>query len=688
MARPPAKPRILLYILRRDTRLSDNPIFHQLSLLSSQDDTPGKQSQMGGPDAAPIHHADSPDFTHLLPVYIFPANQVEISGFLESSSDHSPYPEARSHVAGVWRTGPHRAKFMAEGVWNLKDRLESLGCDSGLQVRVGMTPDVIEQMLDWYSEETEHGGPRAEIAGIWMTSDQGVEEKADEMEVKNLAASRDIAFKLWDDEKYFLHEYVLIGPHKALLTEFSEDLPFNKDKLSELPDIFTTYRKSLEPLRSRPRPTLPTPTRLPPLPPDIPPQSAPFEVPNDLSSLKERLLSPLERDPTFGLPVSSSWPTGVQPAESAHPFSGGEAAAQERLQHLISSGAMSSYKTTRNGLLGLDFSTKLSAYLAQGHLTARQIHWAMVGFEDGKGDGKEVESYGKGENDGTAHVRFELVWRDYMRLCLMKYGDRFYHLDGIQEPHGKYKKQSDSGRPPRKRWKHIGSAGSHGSELAKNRKTFERFCSGRTGTGLIDASNRELFFTGYTSNRARQNVASYIAVHLGIDWRVGAEWYESMLVDHDAASNWGNWQYVSGVGMDPRPDRKFNPVKQALGYDREGKYIKAWVPELRGVELSTEGREIDQDRMMGLCQAFRLSDSDKKRLGLKGLDWVENPLIKIDFVVNRNRAPNVGGQGGRDRGRGRGPGPWGVRGRSRDFRRLGNEDRSGWTRDENETPAA
>ena len=78
--------------------------------------------------------------------------------------------------------------------------------------------------------------------------------------------------------------------------------------------------------------------------------------------------------------------------------------------------------------------------------------------------------------------------------------------------------------------------------------------------GLIDASQRELNHTGYNSNRTRQNVASFLAKHLYIDWRYGAEYYEMMLIDHDVHSNWSNWQYVSGVGNDPRGEsRIFNP---------------------------------------------------------------------------------------------------------------------------------
>lgn len=330
---------------------------------------------------------------------------------------------------------------------------------------------------------------------------------------------------------------------------------------------------------------------------------------------------------------------------------------------------MSSYKATRNGMLGLDFSTKLSAYLAQGHLTARQIHWAMDDFEAGRGEGNDAEGYGKGENEGTAAVRFELLWRDYMRLCQMKFGARMFDIHGIQDPSDL--KLNDDKRPPRKRWRYLDKSGGAGDDPAKTRETFERFRSGRTGMGLIDASNRELFLTGYTSNRARQNVASFLSSHLGIDWRVGAEWYEFLLIDYDVANNWGNWQYVAGVGNDPRQGRIFNPVKQALDYDKQGEYIKAWIPELRGVKImktdGKENKEVDQQKMMGLYQAWRLSEWEKEQLGLKGIDWVERPLVRIQFSVSRGKGDNSG----RGRGRGRG-----GRGRGRgQFKRMGDQDK-------------
>jgi cryptochrome len=327
-------------------------------------------------------------------------------------------------------------------------------------------------------------------------------------------------------------------------------------------------------------------------------------------------------------------------ASSVHPLDGGEDQAQGRLGHLIRTGAMSSYKETRNGLLGVDFSTKLSAYLALGCLTARQIHEEMAGYEDGKMDKfKDVTGYGEGENDGTRAVRFELLWRDYMRLCTRKFGPRLFRDSGFREEYkGKWKTANPGVQ----------------DEVAV---TLQRFMAGTTGMGLIDASQRELYHTGYTSNRARQNVASFLTKHLGIDWRYGAEWYECLLVDYDVSSNWSNWQYVAGVGNDPRGEaRIFNPVKQAFDYDKDGEYVRAWVPEVQPLE-----------KLENVFQAWTASKADLDRHHLSDNVMVTHPIKKIEFSVEgkpkasrrpymRRRGRGGNGNGGNGHGNGNGNG--------------------------------
>lgn len=427
-------------------------------------------------------------------------------------------------------------------------------------------------------------------------------------------------------------------------------------------------------MREAPRKVRAAPTTLPPLPSYIPAQFEPFEIPTSLDDIVAALSSPLS--PNLQLPDAPEMPSN---AKSAHPFKGGAGAGLDRVKHLITNGSMSAYKDTRNGLLGLDFSTKLSAWLALGCITARQVHWYLFDFEDGRTPlGRESPGYGKGENKGTAAVRFELLWRDYMRLCTRKFGHRLFKVSGYRDDtssqwkyvspsHGTKGRSSSSTSTDQHRYPRAG-----GSNDADTAAAVQRFLIGKTGTGLIDASQRELFLTGYTSNRARQNVASYLAKHLGIDWRIGAEWYETNLIDYDVSSNWGNWQYVAGVGNDPRGEQRvFNPVKQAMDYDGKGDYVRAWVPELRDVGHSPED-------LMGLFQAWRLSEEDKSRLGLSGVEWVEKPLVRINFSLNRRGGgtPNRGrGGGGGGGGRGRG----GRKGRGGRNDRTGPMEKAGFT---------
>lgn len=176
-------PRVLVYLLRRDLRVADNPILHDISRSAQQS-----------------HHP----FTHLLPVYVFAAQQIEVSGFLSSSADKSPFPEARSIAGGFWRCGPHRAKFLAESVWDVKTSLEKVG--SGLEIRVGMVGQVIEDLLEGLKQKN------IDVHGVWMTSEEGVEEKREEREVEQAAGKAKADFKLWTDEKYLVDEYVLVLP--------------------------------------------------------------------------------------------------------------------------------------------------------------------------------------------------------------------------------------------------------------------------------------------------------------------------------------------------------------------------------------------------------------------------------------------------------------------------------------------
>ena len=172
--------RVLVYLLRRDLRVADNPIFHEIGKISQQSQKP---------------------FTHVLPLYVFPAQQIEVSGFLSGSDAKSPYPEARSQTGNFWRCGPHRVKFLSESVWDLKKELEKLGSD--LVIRVGMLGDVLQDLL----KQFQNAGEKASVTSVWMTEEEGVEEKREENDVRRIAKEAGVDFKLWIDEKYYIDEY-------------------------------------------------------------------------------------------------------------------------------------------------------------------------------------------------------------------------------------------------------------------------------------------------------------------------------------------------------------------------------------------------------------------------------------------------------------------------------------------------
>jgi deoxyribodipyrimidine photo-lyase len=298
-----------------------------------------------------------------------------------------------------------------------------------------------------------------------------------------------------------------------------DDLPF---AVRELPGTFTAFRRRVERDVTL-RDALPAPTSLPPLPASCDPGALPA-------------LADLGVD------------TPVDDPRERFRFRGGERAGLERLAAWVwRDDRLRTYKQTRNGLLDPDDASRLSPWLALGCLSARRVH-------------DEVRRYERTRvrNEDTAWLVVELLWRDYFRLAGEQAGDRLFAAGGVQ------------GLPfP---WRTLRDA--------EARAAFARWTSGTTGFPLVDASMRELRATGFTTNRARQNVASFLTRVLGLDWRLGAAWFESWLVDYDVTSNWGNWQYVAGVGHDARGFRFFNVHKQAMDYDPDASYLRHWLPEL------------------------------------------------------------------------------------------------------------
>lgn len=113
------------------------------------------------------------------------------------------------------------------------------------------------------------------------------------------------------------------------------------------------------------------------------------------------------------------------------------------------------------------------------------------------------------------------------------------------------------------------------------RDELQRWQRGQTGIPLVDAGMRELWATGYMHNRVRMITASFLTKNLLIPWQEGARWFWNTLVDADLANNTQGWQWTTGCGADAAPYfRVFNPVLQGEKFDKEGRYVRRWIPEL------------------------------------------------------------------------------------------------------------
>jgi deoxyribodipyrimidine photo-lyase len=382
---------------------------------------------------------------------------------------------------GFKKTGPYRAQFLLESLQDLDVNLRKLG--SGLRIVFGKPKIEIPKLVLEYKAQK-----------VFSKREVAIEEIQTEKEV------RTELFKLRCELETF----------STSTLYHAEDLPFS---IKDIPDVFTNFRKKTEKdseIRN------------------------PFDAPSKINSPE---ISPLELPTLEALGLTK---TAID-SRAVLQFKGGESEAMQRLKHyFFDTQYLSSYKETRNGMVGANYSSKFSAWLALGCITPRFIY-------------AEIKKYEKqfGANDSTYWLVFELLWRDFFRFMFKKYQTKFFLYEGIKTE----KVNSKS----------------------LNEKLLSQWINGTTPSDFINANMLELQQTGFMSNRGRQNVASYFCNEMNMDWRIGAAYFEEQLIDYDVCSNWGNWAYLAGVGNDPRGHRYFNIEKQANDYDKNKSYRKLWL---------------------------------------------------------------------------------------------------------------
>jgi len=386
----------------------------------------------------------------------------------------------KTSVFGFKKTHQFRAQFLIETITELHENLAKYNIP--LFVYQSLPEKIIPQLVETYNS-----------SHIYTQKEFTSEEVETAKIVKQSIASNNVD---WIEH----YDQFLFHPNS---------IPFEIEKT---PQVFTVFRKKLEKYASV----------------------------NPLASIKQDFTQKTITNTTV-IPTLTNlgFNKFITPAHNAFPFKGGENSGLKRLQqYLWETKKLSFYKKTRNGLLGTDYSSKFSAWLANGSISAKTIYYEVQKYE------KEVI-----KNQSTYWLIFELLWRDYFKYIALKHENSIFKVGGILEKDYKW---------------------------SNNKNLINKWINGETGKPFVDANMKELQQTGWMSNRGRQNVASYFAKDLELDWRIGAQYFESMLIDYDVHSNYGNWMYVAGVGNDPR-DRKFNIKLQAEHYDPNGTFQRLWL---------------------------------------------------------------------------------------------------------------
>jgi deoxyribodipyrimidine photo-lyase len=247
----------------------------------------------------------------------------------------------------------------------------------------------------------------------------------------------------------------------------------------------------------------------------------------------------------YPAPTAVAFPPGIEPHDlpaagkgcSRALAPGGERAGLDRVRAWLD-GPVEGYDGQRDHLAA-DGTSRLSAYLRFGCVSALELARSALPLP------------------GGAEFCRQLAWRD------------FFHQVTAAFP--------DMGRADYR-------PGAGPRTWTEDPDALDAWRAGRTGIPIVDAGLRQLAAEGFMHNRARMITASFLTRTLGLDWRHGYRHFAGLLADGDVANNAGNWQWVAGTGNSTRPGRVLNPLRQAARFDRDGDYVRRYVPELADLE--------------------------------------------------------------------------------------------------------
>ncbi|KAL2896814.1 Cryptochrome DASH chloroplastic/mitochondrial [Bienertia sinuspersici] len=380
---------------------------------------------------------------------------------------------------GFPKTGALRAQFLIESLADLKRNLQKHGLN--LLIKHGKPEEILPALAETFGAHTIYA--QKETCSEELNAEARVNRSLQKVCLPSTVGQSKARNGVMNPKLQLVWGCTLY--HK-------NDLPFD---MSNIPDVYTQFRKSVE-SRCTLRACIKIPATLGP-PPEIEDWGA--------------------------LPSIDQFRLHNQEVDRGLAFVGGESAALSRVyEYFWKKDLLKTYKVTRNGMLGSDYSTKFSPWLASGSLSPRFV----------KRYEKERQA-----NDSTYWVLFELIWRDYFRFLSIKYGNSIFHLGGPRQLDYKWSQDST---------------------------LFEAWRDGKTGYPLIDANMKELATTGFMSNRGRQIVCSFLVRDMGIDWRMGQSGLRHV-----------SWITTLVLTMET------GHMEQAQVYDPEGEYVAYWLQEVK-----------------------------------------------------------------------------------------------------------
>ncbi len=427
---------------------------------------------------------------------------------------------ARTQAFGFSKTGIFRAQFLQESLQDLQYQLQDLGID--LVIKYGKPETILFALARYHQAKAIYCHQAA-------TSEEFAIEDTLDANLQTIGTA--IRF-FWDST---LHHF--------------DDLPFELDDLPDTPILFEQKMANECPIRST------------------------FPIPSTPKMVKKLQLGKL---PTLSdLGINETFKADKRAVLA---FKGGETAALQRLKAYFweSSTALQHYSKTKNQLLGSDYSSKFSAWLALGCISIRTIYEELQQYQN---QHKHTES--------TRAFKHSLLQRDYHKFTAMYRGDTIFYPSGIYKNHP------------------IGNI---------DWDLFNKWQYGRTGIPFIDANMRELLFTGFISHTGRTIVANFLVNYLGISWLFGAEYFESQLIDYDVCSNYINWNKLINT---PKKTTIKHLITQAQHHDPEGLYTKYWCPELKRLPSTR------------LHEPYLLSNTEQSYLGLQIGIHYPKPCIEV-----------------------------------------------------------